>query len=227
VSIDGVGPGNVIVNGGVGSERYRVTFAGPGGHSYSGFGLVNPAYALASAVREVSTMRVSDTPRTTFNVGRVGGGTSVNSIPSEAWMEVDLRSESPERLAALGDVFVAAMHASAADENAARSTTEGLISVDVDQLGSRPAGMTESGSALVETAAAVTRVVMGVAPELISSSTDANLPMSLGVPAIAIDSGLLGGRAHAPDEWIDVAPETSLPGLERVLLLVVSLAGVD
>jgi len=226
ISIDGAGPGTAIANGAVGSERYRVTFSGPGGHSYGGFGLVNPAYALANAVREVAALPVRGGQKTTFNVGRVGGGTSVNSIPSEAWMEVDLRSESPERLEALTETFLEAMHLAAGDENAQRSAAQGLIQVEIDRMGSRPAGRTAADSPVVQTAAAATWAVMDAPPVFVSSSTDANLPMSLGVPAITIDSGLPGGRAHAPDEWIDVARETALPGLERALLLVVSLAGI-
>jgi acetylornithine deacetylase/succinyl-diaminopimelate desuccinylase-like protein len=225
VSIDGAGRGNVIVTGAVGSERHRVTFSGPGGHSYGSFGLVNPAHALGGAIQRLSALEVPGEPKTTYNVGRVGGGTSVNSIPSEAWMEVDLRSEAPEALAELVARFQRAMEQAATDENRARSTAQGPITVDVELLATRPGGRTPVASRLVETTAAVTRA-MGRTPTFTVSSTDANLPMSLGIPAITIDSGVFGGRAHSPDEWIDVDRQASFSGLERALLTVVSVAGM-
>jgi di/tripeptidase len=225
ISIDGVGTGEAIVNGAVGSERHRVTFTGPGGHSYGSFGIVNPAYALAAAIQKVSAFPASLNPRTTFNVGRIGGGTSVNSVPSDVWMEVDLRSESAEELEALSRRFRKAVEEAATEENRTRSTAQGPVRVDIEVLGVRPAGTTPAGSSLVEIAAATTRA-MGGTPRFVSSSTDANLPISLGVPAISIDTGMTGGRAHAPDEWIDVAPATNIKGQERALLLVMSLAGL-
>jgi acetylornithine deacetylase/succinyl-diaminopimelate desuccinylase-like protein len=225
LSIDGAGRGNVIVTGAVGSERYRVTFSGPGGHSYGSFGLVNPAHALGGAIQRLSSLDVPGAPKTTYNVGRVGGGTSVNSIPSEAWMEVDLRSEAPEALSALGARFRKAMERAASEENHARSTAQGPITVDVELLATRPGGQMPATSRLVETAAAVTRA-MGLTPHFAGSSTDANLPISLGIPAITIDSGIFGGRAHSPDEWIDVDKKASFTGLERALLMIVSVAGM-
>jgi acetylornithine deacetylase/succinyl-diaminopimelate desuccinylase-like protein len=223
VSIDGAGRGNVIVTGAVGSERHRVTFSGPGGHSYGSFGLVNPAHALGGAIQRLSALDVPGAPKTTYNVGRVGGGTSVNSIPSEAWMEVDLRSEAPEALSALASRFQAAMQQAASEENRVRSTAQGPIAVTVEVLATRPGGQMPATSRLVETAAAVTRA-MGHTPSFTVSSTDANLPISLGIPAITIDSGIFGGRAHSPDEWIDVDRQASFSGLERALLMVVSVA---
>jgi acetylornithine deacetylase/succinyl-diaminopimelate desuccinylase-like protein len=108
ISIDGAGSGSDIVNGALGSRRYHVIFRGPGGHSYGAFGLVNPAYALAKAIDRLSKIAVPSSPRTTYNVGVVGGGTSVNSIPNEVWMDVDLRSESPQQLGKLADDFIKA-----------------------------------------------------------------------------------------------------------------------
>ena len=105
ISLDGAGNGSDIVNGALGSRRYHVVFRGPGGHSYGAFGLVNPAYALAKAIDRLSKLPVPSVPRTTYNVGVVGGGTSVNSIPNEVWMDVDLRSESPQQLNKLSDEF--------------------------------------------------------------------------------------------------------------------------
>src|SRR5262249_11831931 len=140
VSLDPAGPGNDITNGAVGSKRYKVTFKGPGGHSYGAFGIVNPAFALGSAISKLSKVAVPFQPRTTFNVGLIGGGTSVNSIPYESWMEVDLRSESPDELKKLEDAFVRAMREAAEDENGVRSTAQGRIQVETKLIGDRPSG---------------------------------------------------------------------------------------
>jgi acetylornithine deacetylase/succinyl-diaminopimelate desuccinylase-like protein len=223
VSIDGVGGANSITNRGVGTRRYRVEFRGPGGHSYSAFGLVNPAFALAGAMQKLAGLAVPRDPKTTFNVGVVGGGTSINAIPSAAWMEVDLRSVSPVELDALDARFKAIVAQSAAEENRTRSTVEGAIAVDLKPIGARPSGTTPADSALVRTATAVVRA-LGLTPELSASSTDANLPMSLGIPAITIDSGLHGDRAHAPDEWIDVDQKRGTMGFRRVLGTILAAA---
>jgi acetylornithine deacetylase/succinyl-diaminopimelate desuccinylase-like protein len=226
ISIDGVGDGTHITTGAVGSRRYRVTFRGPGGHSYGAFGLVNPAFALAHAAQALSRIQVPATPRTTFNVGVIGGGTSVNSIPAEVWMDVDMRSEDREALDLLEREFRAAMEAATAAENAARSTGVGPIETELALIGDRPAGRTPPDARIVTTAAAVVRHT-GEAPTFGAGSTDSNIPISLGIPAITIDSGGRGGRAHSLDEWIDVEKNASLAGIRRALLLVASLAGVN
>jgi acetylornithine deacetylase/succinyl-diaminopimelate desuccinylase-like protein len=226
ISIDGPGNGDYITTGGVGSKRYRVTFSGPGGHSYSAFGIVNPANALAAAIQHMAAIPVPRVPKTTFNVGTIGGGTSVNTIPSSAWMDVDLRSESPDELEKLNTAFQAAMARGVADENRMRSTSQGAVTLEAQLVGDRPSGSTAPGTALVQATAAAIRAT-GLQPVYGSSSTDANLPMSLGIPAITIDTGLRGGRAHAPDEWLDVAREPGVRGLQRALLIVLSVAGVE
>jgi tripeptide aminopeptidase len=225
VSIDGVGDGSFITNGAVGSSRYRVTFDGPGGHSYGAFGLVNPANALAAAIQALTRVPVPSSPRTTFNVGLIGGGTSVNSIPSSVWMEVDLRSESPAALAQLDAAFRSIVGEAADDENHARSVVRGEVAATIEKLGERPSGQTPTSSRLALTAAAAVRR-MGLTPEFGWSSTDANLPMSLGIPAITIDAGIAGGRPHSPDEWVDLDRDQALGGLQRTLLLVLSLANL-
>jgi acetylornithine deacetylase/succinyl-diaminopimelate desuccinylase-like protein len=226
VALDGVGDGRTIVARAVGSLRYRVMFHGPGGHSYGSFGLVSPANALAATISALSAVKVPETPRTTFNVGVVGGGTSVNSIPSSVWMDVDLRSESPAELARLDRTLQTLARKAADTENAARSVEEGPVTVTLDLLGSRPQGETPRHSRLVETASAAVRT-LGLVPEFESGSTDANLPISLGIPAITIDSGIPGGRPHSLDEWIDLDKPEALSGLQRTLLLVLSLAGLN
>jgi acetylornithine deacetylase/succinyl-diaminopimelate desuccinylase-like protein len=138
-SLDGTGMDG-MVTGGAGSKRYRLTFKGPGGHSYGAFGLVNPAAALSGAISEFYRLQVPKTPKTTYNVGVIGGGTSVNSIPEEVSAEIDMRSESPEELAALEQKFLAIVPRAAAAENAARSTREGAVTAEAKVIGDRPAG---------------------------------------------------------------------------------------
>ena len=225
ISIDGTGAGDEITNGGVGSKRYRVAFKGPGGHSYGAFGLVSPAFAMGHAIEKLSQIQVPSTPKTTFNVGVVGGGTSVNSIPFESWMELDLRSESPVELSRLDKTVTSLMAEAAGEENRARSTTQGKIALEMKLIGDRPSGETARSSPLVQTAAAVIRA-MGQSPRFNFSSTDANLPMSLGIPAITLDSGGTGGRAHALDEWIDVEKTVSLTGMRDVLGTLLAVAGL-
>jgi tripeptide aminopeptidase len=223
IAIDGMGNGRFVTTGGVGSLRYRVTFSGPGGHSYGAFGLVNPATALGAAVQHLAAVPVPTSPRTTFNVGMIGGGTSVNTIPSSAWMDVDLRSESPVELHNLDVAFRAAIDKAVDEENRARSTSQGSINATIELLGERPSGETPVDRAIVQIASSAIRAT-GVQPTYGWSSTDANLPMSLGIPAITIDTGIRGGRAHAPDEWIDVHRASVVEGLRRVLLIVMSVA---
>lgn len=226
IAIDGAGDGRFVTTGAVGSQRYHVTFEGPGGHSYGAFGIVNPATAMASAIRHLSAIPVPQSPKTTFNVGLLGGGTSVNTIPSSAWMDVDLRSEGAEALADLDRAFAVAMEQGARDENRERSIEAGRITVRTDLVGSRPSGQTADTTTLVRETAAAIRAT-GLDPSFGWSSTDANLPMSLGIPAITIDAGIRGDRAHAPDEWIDVERRATVAGLQRVLLIVLSVAGTE
>ena len=225
VSLDPAGPGNDITIGAVGSKRYRATFKGPGGHSYGAFGIVNPAFALGNAISKFARVAVPFTPRTTFNVGLIGGGTSVNSIPYESWMEVDIRSESPDELKKLEDTFIRLMREAADDENSIRSTAQGRIEVETKLIGDRPSGMTPITAPIVQTAAAVVKA-LEMTPVYSNSSTDANIPISMGIPAITLDSGGRGGRPHALDEWIDVEKTSSVKGTSIVLGILLSLAGL-
>lgn len=226
ISIDGEGAGDEITTGGVGSKRYRVGFKGPGGHSYGAFGLVNPAFAMGSAMAKIGQIKVPSSPKTTFSVGVVGGGTSVNSIPFEMWMELDLRSESRAELDKL-DATAKALVAGAIDEeNRARSVAQGAITLDMKLIGERPSGQTPATAPLVQTASAVV-TALGMTPRFNFSSTDANLPMSLGIPAVTLDSGGSGGRAHALDEWIDVEKTRSLRGIQSILAILLATAGAN
>ncbi len=225
ISVDGSGGGDDITTGGVGSKRYRAAFKGPGGHSYGAFGLVNPAFAMGSAAAKLGQMRVPASPRTTFNIGVVGGGTSVNSIPFETWMEIDLRSESPVELDKLDKTTNALMTQAVDEENAARSIVQGRVTLDMKLIGNRPSGETPPTAAIVQMADAVV-IAAGMTPRHSFSSTDSNIPMSLGIPAITLDSGGRGGRAHALDEWIDVEKASSLAGMRNVLAILLAVAGL-
>ena len=217
VSIDGTGLG--ITHIAVGSLRYRVTFKGPGGHSYGAFGLSNPLHALGRAVETISKFEVPAEPKTTFNVGRVGGGTSVNSIPFDAWFEMDMRSASPSALQAIDAKFHRAVDDAVKAEDA--RWKKNVLSVDKALVGNRPAGQTAANSQVVQAAVSVTRA-LGFAVSLDEGSTDSNIPMSLGIPAITIDGGGRGTRSHALDEAFD--PVNSWQGSQRALLLAIALA---
>ena len=218
ISVDGTGLG--ITNTGVGSNRYKVTFRGPGGHSYGAFGMANPIQAMGRAMAKIDAFEVPSTPKTTFNVGRVGGGTSVNAIPFEAWMEVDMRSADPASLKAVDTKFHAALKEAVEEENA-RWKNRGAVSVSAELVGVRPAGQTPKESAIVQTALGVSRA-LDITEVLREGSTDSNVPMNLGIPAITISGGGNGSGAHALGEALDTTD--SWRGTERAVLLVVALA---
>jgi len=212
---------NGITNGGVGSKRYRVTFKGPGGHSYGAFGIVNPAYAMAGAIARLSRIKVPAAPKTTYSIGVVRGGTSVNSIPFEVDMDVDMRSESCAELKKVDTQFLALLAEAVAEENAARSTKEGPIKADPKVIGERPCGETPKDSSIVRVAAAAI-TAFDMTPTYHISSTDANVPMSLGIPAITIGRGGPGGRTHSLDEWTDVQPAANIVNIQRALALLLA-----
>ncbi len=201
IAVDG-GETDRIVFGGVGSHRYRITFRGPGGHSWGAFGKANPHHALGRAIAlfDQNAPAVTTTgEKTSYNIGRVGGGTSINSIPFESWMEVDMRSGNQAKLDEIDAVLQAAVEQALEEENDGRAEGEALT-VDVERVGTRPAAKGDPQAPLVQRAVAATRAY-GVEPELRISSTDANLPISIGVPAITMSRGGTGGDAHAPSEW--------------------------
>ncbi|MBY0335915.1 MAG: M20/M25/M40 family metallo-hydrolase [Acetobacteraceae bacterium] len=212
-----------IVTGGIGSRRYRVTFRGPGGHSFAAFGLVNPVYAMAEAARGLAAVKVPREPVTTHCVSVIAGGTSINAIPETAVMEVDLRSASEAELKRLDDAFLRIVKDAVAAENGAR---EGTITADVKLVGDRPAGHTPNGAPIAKLAAAAV-AAEGYVPSFEWSSTDANVPMSLGIPALRIGSGGRGGRAHSLEEWIDVEIEESLRGMRASLATILAVAEME
>ena len=225
ISIDGTGAEG-ITHMGLGSHRYRVTFKGPGGHSWGAFGLANPGHALGRAVRYFQDGADPFTRdaefRTSYNVGRLGGGTSVNSVPFEAWMEIDMRSEGVETLLGVDAILQEAIQRALREENDLRRRGDPLT-VDVDMIGDRPSGEISEDHDFVQTAAAVTRA-LGLQPRFGRSSTDSNTPISLGIPAITIGGGGEGFGAHSLHEGFrNVAGHV---GVQRALLIVLSQVGL-
>jgi acetylornithine deacetylase/succinyl-diaminopimelate desuccinylase-like protein len=218
ISVDGAGSG--VTHGAVGSRRYRITVKGPGGHSYGDFGVSNPAHALGRAIARIAEFQVAADPKTTFNVGRIGGGTSVNSVPFEAWMEVDMRSEDAAALKTLDASFHRALDAALAEEHA-RWGGRGRLQMERALVGDRPAGRVPESAPIVQAAVAATRAA-GLPISLSASSTDANYPISLGIPAVTVDGGGTGDGAHALEETFDSTD--SWKGTARALLLVLALA---
>ena len=218
VSIDGTGVH--VTNVAVGSHRYRVTFKGPGGHSFGAFGMANPMGAMGRAIARIQEVQVPRQPKTTFNVGRIGGGTSVNSIPSEGWMELDMRSSDPASLSAVDANIQKAIDAAVTEENA-RWGKPGTITVAKELVGDRPAGSTPESSPIVRSALAAA-TVLGFTANLGEGSTDSNIPMSLKVPAVTIGGGGRGRDAHALTESFDTTD--AWMGTQHALLLTVALA---
>ena len=215
-----------ITNAALGSKRYRVTFRGPGGHSYNAFGLVSPAFAMGNAIQKLSSLEVPDDPKTTFNVGVIGGGTSVNSIPFESWMEVDIRSEERERLEHTAEMFLDLMYEAVDEENEARSTGQGEIELEIEVIGDRPSGEISINTPLVERTAASFRA-FGIEPTYSRSSTDSNIPISLGIPAVTVDRGGMGGRSHSLDEWVDVEKPGTVEGIQVILTTILAISGLE
>ena len=224
IAVDG-GDDSRVVNQAIGSRRYRVTVTGPGGHSWGDFGLGNPAHALGRAMYyfdEAATVLVNDAVPTSYNVGRIGGGTSVNAVPQETWAEIDLRSVDPVQLDRLEDTLFSAVERALADQNRRRDRGPVLESQLV-LIGDRPSGTVDASTALVQRALAVTRH-LGLSPRFGAGSTDANVPIARGVPAVTIGRGGTGGGAHSLDEWW--APSLPNVAVQRALLLLVTAAGV-
>ena len=217
VSIDGTGLG--ITHIAVGSLRYRITFKGPGGHSYGAFGMVNPIHALGRALARIADFEVPREPKTTFNVGRIGGGTSVNAIPFEAWAEVDMRSADAASLQSVDAKFHKALDEAVVDENARWGGRQ--LTVDRTVVGNRPAGRTAGDAPIVVAAVGVSKA-LGLPVLLDEGSTDSNIPMSMGIPAITIDGGGRGTGAHALNEMFDTT--NSWQGSQRALLIAIALA---
>ena len=223
LSFDGPGVER-ITNGALGSRRYRVTTAGTGGHSWGDFGVVNPVHALGRMISRLASYPAPKEPRTTFNVGRIEGGSSINAIPAEAAMDVDLRSASAEELLRLDAFFRRAVMEAVEEENTNRQKGTLPLEFNLKLIGERPSGETPLGSFIVELAQGATRL-LGFTPRLDQASTDSNVPISMGIPAITLGAGGSSGNAHTTDEWYD--PRGRELGLKRALLVVLGMAGID
>jgi len=200
-AIDGGAIGR-ISNRGLGSYRYRVTFIGPGGHSWGAFGLANPHHALGTAIDHFVTAAdvfTSYGPKTSYNVGLIGGGTSVNSIPFSSWMEVDMRSVSPARLDSIDSILKRAVQQALDEQNAMLRLGDSLM-VDIEMIGKRPSGALPSDLPIVQRAMAAS-AFLGKRPGLTRGSTNSNIPISMGIPAVTIGRGGRGANAHALNEW--------------------------
>ncbi len=197
----------------LGSRRFEVTFSGPGGHSWSDYGIGNPVHALSRAVSLFSDTRFPPSPRATINVGVVEGGTSINSIASQARAKVDIRSECNEKM----EELVAALHSAVerAQENENFRANTGKVTAKIKEIGFRPAGKLADDCALLTTLRAVD-AQLGIRSRLESASTDANIPLSLNIPAVSIGAGGQGGGAHTQHEWF--SPEGRDLGLKRIFL---------
>ncbi len=222
IALDGAGLERVIHRA-LGSKRYHVTFRGPGGHSWAAFGIANPANAVGRAAALLADLppTTSSRPRTTCAVVRLGGGTGLNSIPQEAWLDLDLRSEDPQALAQLDVTVRAALERAADDENRRRTAGTPPLRLELQLVGDRPSGITPRAHPLVQAAVAVNRA-LGRDAELASASTDANVPIALGIPAIALGAGGKAGDAHLATEWYENV-EGAL-GVVRALLVTAVMA---
>jgi acetylornithine deacetylase/succinyl-diaminopimelate desuccinylase-like protein len=222
VALDGSGLRR-IVHRAIGSRRLRVEIRGPGGHSWADRGAPNPIAALGAAVAQLGAMPLPEPTKTALTVARIGGGTSINAIPEGAWMELDMRSEAPGVLPRMEEGVRAILARVAEQANSARKPGSGALAVTVRVIGDRPSGITQPREALVQAATAIT-YGLGQKPELVGSSTDANVPMALGIPSIAIGVGGDSGGIHTLDEWY--SNENGALGVERALLIILAAAGV-
>ena len=222
IAIDGASTEHITTQG-IASRRFEISVTGPGGHSWSDFGEPNPISALARGIVKFSAVKVPESPRTSFNFGIVEGGTSVNSIPTTAVVKVDLRSEDESQLSRVETALRDAFQAGLKEEVAAAKTDE-ILGIAFRSLGARPAGKLPDDSPLLATIRAVD-AYLGNRSRLERSSTDANIPLSLGIPAVSLGGGGTGGGSHSPSEWYN--PQGRTLGLKRLYLAAVALAGLS
>jgi tripeptide aminopeptidase len=220
VALDGSGIRRIVTRA-IGSRRLRVEVAGPGGHSWADRGTPNPIAVLARAVAAVAGTPLPSPARSSLTVARMAGGTSINAIPDAAWMEVDIRSEAPDALAEMEGAVRRHVERALAAENARRRPADPPLACTVTVIGDRPSGETPAGAELVRAAVAATEAV-GERAELVASSTDANLAISRGIPAVCIGAGGDSGGIHTLEEWYH--NERGAAGIERALLLTLAAA---
>jgi acetylornithine deacetylase/succinyl-diaminopimelate desuccinylase-like protein len=225
IAIDGGDIGRVNIKG-LGSYRYRVTFNGPGGHSWGAFGLANPHHAMGSAIDnfiDAANEYTLEGPKTSYNIGVVNGGTSVNSIPFESIMEIDIRSIDPARLDVMEGLLNQAVSDALKKQNSIKREGASLT-VNIDKIGNRPSGSLEPNLPLIQRAMAAT-AYFNETPSLTIGSTDSNIPISLGIPSVTIGRGGIGGNAHALNEWW--YNKEGHKSIQLTLLLLLSEAGYE
>lgn len=205
----------------VGSHRYKVTYRGTGGHSYSDFGLANPMHALGRAMAKIADFQVPEKPKTTFSIGRVSGGTSVNSIAHTVWMEVDMRSQDVHELKKLDAAFQKAVREALKEENDRRTTGDSLR-LEIVSIGLRPTGTLAADASLLQAVRRADRF-LGIEAESLAGSTDANIPISMGIEALTMGGGGDGQNKHSLEETF--ITDNSHQGTQRVLLTVLELVG--
>lgn len=222
ITVDGVKE-QIITYLCTGSRRYEITYRGSGGHSWNAFGLPSAIHALGRAIAKISEIRTPAQPKTTFTVGTITGGTSVNSIAAEASMLLDMRSAKEEELKKLESAVMVLLDEAAAEENARWDSDD--IKVEIKLVGDRPAGEQAPDAPIVQAAWAATEAI-GLVPEFgPASSTDANLPLSMGIPAIRICGGGAEGHNHSLDEWYN--PANGYRGPQKVFMTLLGLVGVE
>ena len=223
ISIDGLGITRVV-NQATGSHRYEFIFKGPGGHSFQEFGLPSAIHAMGRAIAKIAELQTTSDPKTTFTVGTVSGGTSVNAIAAEARMAVDMRSNSTDELLALEVRLLDLVKQAVVEENARWKTDK--MTLEIKLIGDRPAGIVAMDSPIVQaTQRAVSAVARGPRATFAGSSTDSNIAMSLGIPAVTIGGGGEGGNWHSRNEWYK--PVNAWHGPQNALLAVLMLTGLD
>ena len=220
ISLDGPGLERITQRA-LGSRRYRVTVIGPGGHSWGDFGIVNPVHALGRAIARFASYPAPLAPRTSYNVGIIEGGSSVNAIPERASMVVDIRSVSSDEIEKLEAYLRRVVEIAAREENSQRSMSGTSLTCEFEQVGDRPSGETPVNSRIVRAAIECSRA-LGIEPRLDCSSTDSNIPISLGIPAITVGVGGISSNCHSLTEWYEPAGREL--GLKRLLMLTVALA---
>ena len=225
IAIDGGAIGRVN-NKGLGSYRYRITFSGPGGHSWGAFGLANPHHALGQAITnfvQTADAYTSKGPKTSYNVGVISGGTSINSIPFESVMEIDIRSVDPTRLDVMESLLEEAVNQALLDQNQ-RKRRGPELTVKIDKIGNRPSGELSDQLPLVQRTLAATQA-FGVTPYLTRGSTNSNIPIAKGIPAVTIGRGGDGGNAHSLDEWW--TNKEGHKAIQLALLILLMEAGME
>lgn len=218
ISIDGTNPAG-ITSGGTAVKRFLITLKGPGGHSYGNFGRPNAIHVAGRIVAKLAVLEVPRTPRTTYNVGKIGGGTVVNAIAEICTMEVDLRSESPAELDRLESKLYSAVRDSVKEENEQRAASKREITSDMKVVSFRPGGQTVETHPLIQSAKWAVQAI-GKAPSIGYGSTDSNLPISLGIPAVTLGGGGRADNKHSLDEWYE--SEEAWLGPQMVMLTVLA-----